>query len=115
MAKIELTDRDDAETLAGQHVTKHLRLEAEKLFDVRKAFKTIVGTLALSGGIRLLMFPDSFFTMIAGIAAITLFVRLSFGGTTTVYLTAESQTRLEHWIRRNAVDNDDDDHTTEVS
>ena len=112
MPKIELTEREDAESLAGQQVAQHLRLDAEERFDFSKAFKTIVGTLALSGGIRLLMLPYSFYAMIGGIAAITLFVRLSFGGITTVYLTAESEKRLNEWILRNAVDGTHDDRTS---
>jgi hypothetical protein len=112
MPKIEVVEQDEAASRAGETVMQQLKLDAHELFSPKKAFKILVGAWSLGLGIMALQYPE-LGLRVAGIAGLLVFTRLSFGSTTGIYLTDDSQKRLEAFLKT-VEESKHDTNTTEV-
>ena len=89
------------------NLLRHLNLEYESHFNVRKAFAILMGAASLIVGISFLTKPDMFYRAI-GAGAVILFLRIVIGSPVEDVLTTDSQERLQAWVEKDIEKNDKD-------
>ena len=89
------------------NLLRHLNLEYESRFNVRKAFAIIIGAVSLIVGISFLSKPDTTYRAI-GSGAVILFLRIVMGSPVEDVLTPESQERLQAWVEQDIEKSDEE-------
>jgi len=89
------------------NLLRHLNLEYESHFNVRKAFAIIIGAVSLIVGISFLSKPDTFYRAI-GSGAVIFFLRIVMGSPVEDILTPESHERLQAWVQQDIEKSDEE-------